>query len=301
MIPILDFETAMGRIRRRRPHDVPESVPAILEDVRRRGAAAVREWAEKLDGFSGESFEVPPEQLEKCLRSLDPDLRRHLEEAARRIRRVSTAQRRMFQDFSMDLDGVEIGHRVVPQRRVACYAPGGRYPLPSSVLMGVIPARVAGVTEVIVLSPKLHVVTAAAAVIAGADRVFNLGGAHGVAAAAYGLAGLPRVDLVAGPGNRFVTAAKRLLYGEVGIEFPAGPSELLIIADGDACPATLAADLLAQAEHDSEAWPVLASRDRNLLERTREEISRQLPRLPPDTPAAASMAASFMVHVESPD
>ena len=124
----------------------------------------------------------------------------------------------------VDSDGVAVGHRVLPVRRAACYAPGGRYPLPSSVIMGVVPARVAGVEEVAVLSPRIHPVTVAAAGLAGADRVFNLGGAHGVAAAAWGLAGLPRADLVVGPGNRYVTAATRLLYGDVGIDFPAGPS-----------------------------------------------------------------------------
>jgi len=299
MIPILNFEQAMSRIRGRHGGGIPDSVPRILEDIRRQGDSAVREWAAKLDGFAGDSFEVPPKRLQQHLETLAPAIRRHLEEAARRIRQMATEQRRMFQDLTLSLDGVELGHRGIPHRRVACYAPGGRYPLPSSVLMGVIPARVAGVEEVVVLSPKLHPVTAAAASIAGADRVFDLGGAHGVAAAAYGLAGLPRVDLVVGPGNRYVTAAKRLLYGEVGIEFPAGPSELLIIADAEADAAVLASDLLAQAEHDPDAWPVLVSRDPSLLERTGREIARQLDRLPAGSPAGASIAASFMVRVDS--
>ncbi|MDP2877433.1 MAG: histidinol dehydrogenase, partial [Holophaga sp.] len=182
-----------------------------------------------------------------------------------------------------------------------CYAPGGRYPLPSSVIMGVVPAKVAGVSEVIVLSPRIHPVTLAAASLAGADRVFDLGGVQGIAAAAWGLGGLPRMDLVVGPGNRFVTGAKRLLYGDVGIEFPAGPSELLVIADRGSKAAWIAADLLGQAEHDPDALPMLISFDAELLEGVNEELRKQLAELPSDTPAWESLANGFSILVEDED
>jgi histidinol dehydrogenase len=205
----------------------------------------------------------------------------------------------MFQDFSRELDGVILGQRVLPVRSAVCYAPGGRYPLPSSVLMGVVPARVAGVEEVLVLSPKLHPVTLAAAALAGADRVFDLGGVHGMAAAAWGLAGVPRADLIVGPGNRYVTGAKRLLYGDVGIDFPAGPSELLVIAGAGARPAWIAADLLAQAEHDPDALPLLAVFDAALIPQVNAELARQLALLPPDSPARESLGNGFAVVLDT--
>jgi histidinol dehydrogenase len=296
MIQVVTLDEAMERCRLRRGVDIPDTVPEIVADIRRRGDEAVREWAERLDGFAGDSFETPRPQLKAALERLDGTTRDSLTESARRIRIMAEKQRTMFRDLEFELDGVDLGHRVRPVRRVAVYAPGGRYPLPSTVLMGVIPARVAGVEEVVVLSPRLHPVTMAAAVVAGADRVFNLGGAHGIAAAAFGLVGIPRVDMVVGPGNRYVTAAKQLLYGTVGIEFPAGPSELMIIADDTADPDLIAADLLGQAEHDPDATPILISPSRNLLREVGEQLAAQLETLPPDSPARESLHNGLLVE-----
>ncbi|HLO66941.1 MAG TPA: histidinol dehydrogenase [Holophaga sp.] len=298
MLKTLPAAEALERAGRAFPA-VPPEVPAILDDIRNRGDRAVLDWAARLDGFRGETFEVPCERLRDAPDLLEPALRRHLEEAVRRVDAFARVQMGGFKDLTAELDGMVLGQRAVPVNRAACYAPGGRYPLPSSVIMGVVPARVAGVKEVIVLSPRLHPVTLAAAALAGADRVFDLGGVHGVAAAAWGLAGLPRVDLIAGPGNRFVTGAKRMLYGDVGIDFPAGPSELLVIADGDADPALIAADLLAQAEHDPDALPMLATFDEGLVARVNGELARQLPLLPPGTPAAESLGNGFAVVLAS--
>ncbi len=298
LLNILSLSEAMSRLSRPLPPIAPEVTP-ILEDIRARGDAAVFDWARKLDRFEGSTFEVSREAGERAVAALDPALRGFLEDAIRRVRGFSEAQRDCYRDFQLTQEGVVLGQRIVPVQRAACYAPGGRYPLPSSVIMGVVPARVAGVEEVIVLSPKLHPVTLAAAVLAGADRVFNLGGVQGIAAAAWGLVGLPKVDLVVGPGNRFVTGAKRLLYGDVGIEFPAGPSELLVIAEGGANPAWIAADLLGQAEHDPDALPVLVSFDAALVEAVNEELTRQLALLPADTPAWESLKNGFAVVVAS--
>ena len=286
------LEEALARSVRRAPA-VPPEVPAILEEIRKEGDPAVCRWAEKLDGFGGPDFEVPRSEVRRAVAELDPSLRAQLEKIVRQVRKFAEGQRGMFSELVVDFEGVAVGHRVMPVRRVACYAPGGRYPLPSSVVMGVVPARVAGVEEVAVLSPRIHPVTVAAAGLAGADRVFNLGGAHGVAAAAWGLAGLPRADLVVGPGNRFVTGAKRLLYGDVGIDFPAGPSELLVIADRSADPALVAADLLAQAEHDPDAVPVLVSFDPDLPAAVNAVLRRQLADLPPESPSRHSLANGF--------
>ncbi|BDU75865.1 histidinol dehydrogenase [Mesoterricola sediminis] len=294
MLTILTLGQALERASRAFPA-VPPEVPVILEDIRAKGDAAVFAWAAQLDAFTGGAFEVPAARLKAAPDLLDPALRAHLEAAVRRVDAFARAQMAAFQPLELTLEGMRLGHRAVPVSRAACYAPGGRYPLPSSVIMGVVPARVAGVKEVVVLSPRLHPVTLAAAALAGADRVFDLGGVHGVAAAAWGLAGVPRVDLIAGPGNRFVTGAKRLLYGDVGIDFPAGPSELLVVADGSADPALVAADLLAQAEHDPDALPMLATFDGGLVPRVAAELERQLALLPAGTPAAESLRQGFAV------
>lgn len=294
MLKTLSFTKAMDQAGTVFP-PVPPEVGTILDDIRKRGNGAVFDWARKLDGFKGGPFEVDPAKVREAPDKLHPELRGHLVEAIRRVEVFARAQKEGFRDFSTEVDGMVLGQRVLPVRRAACYAPGGRYPLPSSVLMGVVPARVAGVEEVIVLSPRLHPVTLAAAALAGADRVFDLGGVHGMAAVAWGLAGVPRADLVVGPGNRFVTGAKRLLYGDVGIDFPAGPSELLVIASPGARPAWIAADLLAQAEHDPDARPLLAVFDAALIAQVNAELKTQLAALPPDSPARDSLRNGFAV------
>ncbi|HQO24523.1 MAG TPA: histidinol dehydrogenase [Acidobacteriota bacterium] len=299
MMRMVDVKEALEWARQPRQPVPPPEVAQILDEIRNGGDDAVRRWAGRLDGHTGDDFEVPQKSVQAALDGLDREIRAQLEDAARRIRIVAARQRELFTDLSFELDGVVLGHRVMPVARVACYAPGGRYPLPSSVLMGVIPAREAGVKEIAVLSPRILPVTLAAAAIAGADRVFNIGGVQGVAAAAWGLAGLPRVDLIVGPGNRFVTAAKQALYGQVGIEFPAGPSELLILADRTADPVLLAADLLAQAEHDPDALPALASPDGGLLERVRQELVVQLETLPAASPSRVSVPNGLLVRISN--
>lgn len=299
MMRMVDVKEALEWARQPRQPVPPPEVAQILDEIRNGGDDAVRRWAGRLDGHTGDDFEVPQKSVQAALDGLDREIRAQLEDAARRIRIVAARQRELFTDLSFELDGVVLGHRVMPVGRVACYAPGGRYPLPSSVLMGVIPAREAGVKEIAVLSPRILPVTLAAAAIAGADRVFNIGGVQGVAAAAWGLAGLPRVDLIVGPGNRFVTAAKQALYGQVGIEFPAGPSELLILADRTADPVLLAADLLAQAEHDPDALPALASPDGGLLERVRQELVVQLETLPATSPSRVSVSNGLLVRISN--
>lgn len=300
LLKTLTYDQAKQCLNRRETAGPPPEVLRILADIRQDADAAVFRYARQLDGFQDEAFEVAPAAGRQAVENLDPELRRHLEEAIRRVRIMAEKQRLLFQDQEFELEGIRLGHRIMPLQRVACYAPGGRYPLPSSVIMGVIPARVAGVEEICVLSPRLHPVTIAAAVLAGADRIFNVGGAHGVAAAAYGLAGLPRADFIAGPGNRFVTAAKQLLYGQSGIDFPAGPSELLIIAGADANPAWIAADLLAQAEHDSDARPALITFSAGLVEAVNQELASQLFELPANSPARASLANGFAVVETDP-
>lgn len=231
----------------------------IVEDVRTGGEHALRTYAERYDGLaSGAPLVLGPPLLDEALASLAPDERALLERTAGRIRTFAEAQRSCLAPLDVPVPGGRAGHRWLPVASAGAYAPGGRYPLPSSVLMTAVPARVAGVERVWLASPRPTRATLAAAAVAGVDAVVPVGGAQAIAALALGTLG-PPVDVLVGPGNRYVTAAKRHLYGEVGLDGLAGPSELVIVADALADPASVAGDLLAQAEHDPRAVAVLVT------------------------------------------
>ncbi len=255
----------------------------IVDRVRTKGDAALREFARTLDGWSG-PLEVTRRQIEAGARRAPADVRLALARAAASIRSVATAQRpREWRVRPMP--GVTVEQRVVPLERAGCYVPGGRYPLPSSLLMTAIPARVAGVAEVIVCSPSVDPVVLAAALEAGVDRFFRLGGAHAIAAMAYGTRTVPRVSKIVGPGNRWVAAAKAVVARDCPIDFYAGPSEIVIVADRG--PASwIAADLIAQAEHDPDARAVFITAKAALAREVAEEVAAQLPTT---GPAAASL------------
>jgi histidinol dehydrogenase len=256
----------------------------IVTRVRRGGDAALKRYARKLDGLAG-PIEVPRPRWESAARSLPRAVRSAIARAARSIRSVS--RRQVPKGWRHQVAaGITVEQRVIPLARVGCYVPAGRYPLPSSLLMTAIPARTAGVAEVVVCCPRPDAAVFAAAIEAGADRLFRIGGAHAIAAMAYGTGTVPRVDKIVGPGNRWVSAAKSLISADCGIDFYAGPTEILIVtASGPA--AWIAADLLAQAEHDPDARAVLITTSRRLAERVAEEVARQMPA---DGPARQSIA-----------
>jgi histidinol dehydrogenase len=256
----------------------------IVGAVRRNGDAALKKFARTLDGNAGR-LEVPRSKWEREAATLDGAVRGAITRAARNIR--SVAKRQVPKGWRHEVGaGTTVEQRVVPLGRVGCYVPAGRYPLPSSLLMTAIPARAAGVGEVIVCCPRPDAAVYAAALEAGVDRVFQIGGAHAVAAMAYGTGTVPRVDKIVGPGNRWVSAAKSLISADCGIDFYAGPTEILIVtASGPA--GWIAADLIAQAEHDPDARAVLITTSRPLAERVAKEVARQMP---PDGPARQSLA-----------
>lgn len=272
---------------------------AIVEEVRRGGESALRQQAERLGDLEpGGEMVFDRNRLEATLASLTIDERRVLERVAGRIRSFAQAQRDSLQDLDIDVTGGRAGHRWIPVSSAGAYAPGGRYPLPSSVLMTVIPARVAGVTAVWVASPKPTPVTLAAAAVAGADGLLAVGGAQAIAALAFGTL-TPASDLVVGPGNRWVTAAKKHLYGEIGIDGLAGPSEILVIADDSADPELVGADLLAQAEHDDDAVPMLITNSPALADQVDDAIGRQLSDLPTSETASRALENGFCLIVGS--
>ncbi|MFP4529908.1 MAG: histidinol dehydrogenase [Halodesulfurarchaeum sp.] len=255
---------------------VRETVREIIQQVRADGDAALRELSSRFDGVDLESIEIT-DRIHGAAANVDPDVRAAIEDAAANIRTFHREQ--VPTDWRADFEGRELGRRFRPLERVGIYAPGGTAAYPSSVLMGVIPANVAGVDEVVVATPpaeKLHPATLAALEVAGADAVYQIGGAQAIAALAYGTESVPAVQKIAGPGNRFVTAAKAEVQGDVEIDFLAGPSELLAIADETAEPAAVAADMLAQAEHDPDSSVVAIATSERIAESIREAVLAQL-------------------------
>lgn len=268
---------------------------AVVERVRTEGDAALRAYAREFDGVTLETLEVPRARWRVALDALDPALRRALERSAANIRAVHEAFRPVASEV-VTADGVRIGRRPDPLGRVGVYAPGGRATYPSSLLMGAVPARVAGVGEVIVCSPPdasglPSAVLMAAAELAGVDRMFTVGGAGAVAAMAYGTATIPAVDRIVGPGNAYVAEAKLQVAGVVAIDAPAGPSELLVIADEWADPVVIATEMIAQAEHDPLASVVLVTWAPAIAPLVLAELERRVPLTPRERIVRESFAA----------
>jgi phosphoribosyl-ATP pyrophosphohydrolase/phosphoribosyl-AMP cyclohydrolase/histidinol dehydrogenase len=287
---------------RRNPIDRQTLIAAgeIVDQVESGGEPALRSIAERLgDRLPAEPLVIERAQLDAALEATPAEDRAALERAADSIRRFASAQRESVTDFSIEAETPgALGQQVIPVERAGCYAPGGRFPLPSSVLMTAIPAKVAGVESITVASPRPAPITLAAAAVAGADRLLAVGGAQAIAAMAFGV-GVDPVDVIVGPGNRWVTAAKQLVSGAVRIDMLAGPSELVVIADDSADPAVIAADLLAQAEHDTDAAAILISSSEDLIDRVNRQLAEQLGSLPTPETARAALANGFAVATGS--
>ena len=265
---------------RENDRSVEDGVAVILRDVRDNGDRAVRAYSEKFDGWVPDSLEISMAEIERITADCDPAFLAAMERAAENIRAFHARQKQQSR-IDPERNGVLLGQRVRGLHRVGVYVPGGTAAYPSSVLMNVIPAKIAEVGEIVMVTPpgrtgKPDKNILAAAKIAGVDRVFLIGGAQAVAALAYGTESVPKVDKVVGPGNIFVATAKKLLYGTIDIDMIAGPSEILVIADSSAKPEYLAADLMSQAEHDRMASAILITPDEALARATADEIERQM-------------------------
>jgi histidinol dehydrogenase len=283
------FDAEFGRLLDRTPEANPEvaaSVAQIIDDVRRRGDSAVLECTERYDRNPAKSIrdlEIGPESRSGAWRSLPTELRGALEAAATRIR--AYAEKQKLADFEFtDEHGNRLGQRVTPLDRVGIYVPGGKASYPSSVLMNAIPAKVAGVREIVMCVPtprgERNPLVLAAAHLAGVDRVFAIGGAQAVAALAYGTPSIPAVDKIVGPGNVYVAMAKRLVFGRVGIDSIAGPSEIVVICDGQTDPGWIAMDLFSQAEHDEDSQAILLSPDGAYLDKVAAAMQERVKQLP---------------------
>jgi histidinol dehydrogenase/sulfopropanediol 3-dehydrogenase len=257
---------------------VRDTVARIMADVAERGDAALRDYSKQFDGVEVEQLRVSDEDIDAARRACGDELIEGAQFAMERITAFAQAQLATMQPLDIEtMPGVHLGHRLIPLRRVGAYVPGGRYPLLSSPLMAIIPAKVAGVEEIHVCTPpKVHPAVLYAAHLAGATHIYRVGGAQAIAALTFGTETIPQVDKICGPGNMYVNEAKRQAIGHVGIDQLAGPSEIFVLADDSADPKIVAADLLAQAEHDPETRVGLITTSRRVAEATLREVERQL-------------------------
>ena len=323
----VDFEAEFQRVLHwsaETDHAIEERVAGILDDVRKRGDAAVLEYTQRFDGLAAESMaalEIPRDELQAALAAITPAQRNALEAAAARVRDYHQRQLEACgRSWSYrDADGTLLGQKVTPLDRVGIYVPGGKAAYPSSILMNAIPAKVAGVGEVIMVVPtpvkgsiatggsggtggkgERNTLVLAAAAVAGVDRAFTIGGAQAVAALAYGTASIPAVDKITGPGNAYVASAKRRVFGKVGIDMIAGPSEILVLADGSTPADWVAMDLFSQAEHDELAQSILLCPDAAYIARVKAEIERLLPTMPRRDVIRASLEGrGALIHTKS--
>ena len=275
------------------PQNIVDAARDIVANVRANGDAAVRDYCQRFDGVELQSFRLPQEQIDAALEGLDPAFVAALEKAARQIREFH--QREVEQSwFTTRPDGTMLGVKVTPLAAAGIYVPGGRAQYPSTVLMNAIPAKVAGVKRVVMVTPPqkdglISPYTLAAAKLGGVDEIYMVGGAQAVAALAYGTETIPRVDKITGPGNAFVAAAKQIVSGDVGIDMVAGPSEVCVLADATAKPMVVAADLMAQAEHDPLASAICITDDPRLAESIQQELDSQCASLPRAQTAGRSL------------
>jgi histidinol dehydrogenase len=288
-------------LARRSAHDAgAERVASkILADVRLQGDAALFRWARRLDGIrlNRGTLWIPRAEMRAARRNVPRDLLRAIEHAARNVRRVAEQQRPRSWTITIE-PGVRVGQRVTPLGTIGCYIPGGRFSLFSTLLMTAIPAQVAGVKRIVVACPKPAPALLAAAEILGVTEIAQIGGAQAIGGFAYGTQSIPRVDKICGPGNRYVTAAKRLVSNDCAIDMPAGPTEVLILATGGE-PRFIAADLVAQAEHDPDAVALLVTTSARLASDVAAELAKQLADLPGTNPAWKSLESASAILVAS--
>lgn len=296
MIKIIESDKVSPKdifLRNRLMPDVSAAVTEIISNVRENGDYALLEYCLKFDGVRPDPLEVSDEERRTALGSVEPEFIEILKEAAENIKDYHARQVKNSYIIS-DKDGIVLGQKVIPLERAGLYIPGGTASYPSSVLMNCIPAKIAGVSEIVIATPpdrtgNINPNIIAAAEIAGADRIIKCGGAQAVAALAFGTESVPKVDKIVGPGNIFVAEAKRQVFGAVAIDMIAGPSEILVIADEKSDPAVLAADMLSQAEHDKLASAVLVTYSAELAQKVAKEIETQLTELPREEIARASI------------
>lgn len=278
--------------------DILYSVDEIILDVKNNGDKAVKKYCEKFDGKI-ENIEVSKEEIEKAFNNIDEKTKEAIKKSIENVKKFAQAQYNSIKEFEIENNGIKLGQKIIPLERTGAYVPGGNYPLPSSAIMSCVPAKVAGVKEIIMCSPKIKDVTIVAGILAGADRIFRIGGVQAIASMAYGTETIPKVDKITGPGNKFVTFAKKQVFGVCGIDFLAGPSEVMIIADDTANSRFVAADFLAQCEHDKDASGILLTTSIKIAKEVEKQIEIYLKKLKTSEITKEALKNSYIIIVEN--
>lgn len=275
------------------------SVEEIAKDVKNNGDEAVRKYTNQFDNQDLGNFIVSKEEIKEAFTKVDKKTINAIKKSIANVKRFSEEQLKCLKNLKTKIDSNELGHKIIPLDSVGCYIPGGNYPLLSSAVMTITPAKVAGVKDVIACSPKIKPEVIVACNLAGADKIYKIGGVQAIAAMAYGTQSVSKVNKIVGPGNKYVTAAKKYVFGEVGIDFLAGPSEVMIIADETANPEFVAADMLAQCEHDLDARAFLVTTKSDFAKQVEEAAQKQLETLSTKEIASKSFEKSFAIIVKS--
>lgn len=277
------------------------SAEEIASEVRQNGDEAIKKFSKQFDGLDLEAFLISKAEIKKAYSQIDEKTIKSIKKSIQNVKKFSEKQLKCLKPLKTNIDGNKLGHKLIPIEKVGCYIPGGNYPLLSSAVMTITPAKVAGVKEIIACSPKIKPETIVACDLAGADKIFNIGGVQAIAAMAYGTQSVPKVNKIVGPGNKYVTAAKKFVFGEVGIDFLAGPSEVMVIADETAKPEFVSTDMLAQCEHDTDARAFLICFSKEFAQKIENAAQKQLETLTTKEIAQKSFEKSFAIVVNSID
>lgn len=275
------------------------AVEEIVKDVRQNGDSAVRKYTQQFDEQDLDVFLISPQEIKNAYSGVVKETIDAIKKSIKNVKRFSEEQLKCLKPLKTKIDENELGHKIIPLDSVGCYIPGGNYPLLSSAIMTIVPAKVAGVKQIVACSPKIRPETLVACDLAGANKIYRVGGVQAIAGMAYGTETIPKVNKIVGPGNKYVTAAKKYVFGEVGIDFLAGPSEVMIIADETANAEFIAADMLAQCEHDVDARAFLVTTSEKFAQKVLEFAQKQLKELETKEIASKSFEKSFAVIVNS--
>lgn len=298
---IIKYENLNSEFFQKIEFETISVVEEIVKDVRQNGDSAVRKYTQQFDGEDLEAFLISPEEIKNAYSKVDAETIKAIKKSIQNVKKFSEKQLKCLKPLKTKIDSNELGHKIIPLDGVGCYIPGGNYPLLSSAIMTIVPAKVAGVKEIVACSPKIRPETIVACDLAGADKIFKIGGVQAVAGMAYGTETISKVNKIVGPGNKYVTAAKKYVFGGVGIDFLAGPSEVMIITDETANAEFVAADMLAQCEHDLDARAFLVTTSENFAQKVGEFAKKQLEELETKEIASQSFEKSFAVVVKSLD
>ncbi|MDD3436267.1 MAG: histidinol dehydrogenase [Candidatus Gastranaerophilales bacterium] len=298
---IINYENIEKDFFKKIEFEAISSVEEIAKEVKIQGDFAIKKYSKQFDGQDLEAFLISDSEIKNAYSKIDKKTLKAIKKSIQNVEKFSKEQLKCLKSLKTEIDKNELGHKIIPIESVGCYIPGGNYPLLSSAVMTIVPARVAGVKEIVACSPKIRPETIVACDLAGANKIYNVGGVQAIVGMAYGTQSITKVNKIVGPGNKYVTAAKKYVFGEVGIDFFAGPSEVMAIADESANPEFISADMLAQCEHDIDARAFLVCLSGNFAQKVKISAQKQLEKLSTKEIASKSFEKSFAIVVKSLD